>query len=108
MCTLFPDRRGSAQSRVLRQPAGFFFEVGANEPRHGSQTWQFEQASWAGVPPESQSELEERLRAARARNALPGVTFCSSGQCRSGSDRHKNSGGDADKTGKRAQDNLRP
>ena len=48
-----------------KSPAGFFVEVGANEPRHGSQTWQFEQAGWNGVLVEPQPELAERLRAAR-------------------------------------------
>ena len=47
------------------RPPGFFVEVGANEPRHGSQTWQFEQAGWNGVLVEPQPELAERLRAAR-------------------------------------------
>ena len=35
---------------------GFFVEVGANDPRQGSQSWHLEQAGWRGVliePPSS-------------------------------------------------------
>ena len=64
MRTVFPD---SVEDELkaeffCRSPAGFFVEVGANEPRHGSQTWQFEQAGWNGVLVEPQPELAERLR----------------------------------------------
>jgi FkbM family methyltransferase len=67
MRTVFPDRVEDELKAEFfaRSPAGFFVEVGANEPRHGSQTWQFEQAGWNGVLVEPQPELVERLRAAR-------------------------------------------
>jgi hypothetical protein len=56
MRTVFPD---SVEDELkdeffAKSPAGFFVEVGANEPRHGSQTWQFEQAGWNGVLVEPQ------------------------------------------------------
>ena len=28
---------------------GYFVEVGANDPREGSQTWHLEQAGWTGI-----------------------------------------------------------
>lgn len=46
-------------------PPGYFVEVGANEPQYGSQTWQFEQAGWAGVLIEPQPDLAARLRQRR-------------------------------------------
>lgn len=47
---------------------GFFVEVGANEPRGGSQTWFFEQKGWRGILVEPQSRLCERLRVERPRS----------------------------------------
>jgi FkbM family methyltransferase len=46
---------------------GFFAEVGANHPRHGSLTWLLEQAGWHGILVEPQAALcqvlcRERLR----------------------------------------------
>ncbi len=56
--------------------AGYFVEVGANEPQHSSQTWQFEQAGWTGVLVEPQPDLAERLR--RTRRAHIVAAACSS------------------------------
>jgi hypothetical protein len=57
-------------------PAGYFVEVGANAPRAGSQTWQFEQAGWTGVLVEPQPDLAEELR--RTRRARVVLAACSS------------------------------
>lgn len=67
MRTVFPDHDEDRLKAEFfaKSPPGFFVEVGANEPRHGSQTWQFEQAGWNGVLVEPQPELAKRLRAAR-------------------------------------------
>jgi FkbM family methyltransferase len=40
---------------------GFFVEVGANDPKNGSQTWLLEQQGWRGVLVEPQSALYEKL-----------------------------------------------
>jgi len=44
---------------------GFFVEVGANDPYHGSQTWHLEQSGWTGILVEPQPDLAEKLRASR-------------------------------------------
>lgn len=44
---------------------GFFVEVGANEPRVRSQTYDLEQAGWTGLLIEPQPDLAARLRAER-------------------------------------------
>lgn len=41
---------------------GYFVEVGANEPKHSSQTWHLEQRGWHGVLVEPIPELCEDLR----------------------------------------------
>jgi hypothetical protein len=51
MRTVFRDR---VEDRLkaeffAKSSAGFFVEVGANEPRHGSHTWRFEQTDWTGI-----------------------------------------------------------
>ena len=40
---------------------GFFVGVGANDPRHGSQSWSFEQAGWNGILIEPQPDLDDIL-----------------------------------------------
>ena len=55
---------------------GFFVEVGANDPRHGSQSWSFEQAGWNGILIEPQPDLAERLRAIRRARVV--TAACSS------------------------------
>jgi FkbM family methyltransferase len=78
MRTVFPDL---AEERLKAEffgalPHGFFVEVGANEPQHGSQSWQFEQAGWTGILVEPQPELAERLR--QTRRARVVAAACSS------------------------------
>lgn len=55
---------------------GFFVEVGANEPRTLSQTWQFEQRGWTGVLIEPQPDLAKSL--SRERSAKVFAVACSS------------------------------
>jgi FkbM family methyltransferase len=55
---------------------GYFVDIGANDPRDGSQTWPFEQLGWEGVLVEPQHHLAERLRQER-RAKVYGVA-CSS------------------------------
>jgi len=45
--------------------AGFFVDVGANDPKIDSQTWHLEQRGWTGVLIEPQPELAQRLRQER-------------------------------------------
>jgi FkbM family methyltransferase len=45
---------------------GFFVDVGANEPKNGSQTWDLEQCGWTGVLIEPQPDLAQKLREQRA------------------------------------------
>jgi FkbM family methyltransferase len=45
--------------------AGYFVEVGANDPHERSQTWHLEQAGWSGVLIEPQPDLADELRARR-------------------------------------------
>jgi FkbM family methyltransferase len=78
MRTVFPDR---AEDRLKAEffaplPTGFFVEVGANDPRRGSQSWQFEEAGWSGVLIEPQPDLAERLRATRRAQVI--AAACSS------------------------------
>lgn len=57
------------EARLVRDffsgSAGFFVDVGANDPEVGSQTWHLEQAGWAGILIEPQPDLAERLRQTR-------------------------------------------
>lgn len=57
---------------------GYFVDVGANDPRQGSQSWHLEQAGWQGVLIEPQPELAARLRAARSAKVF--AVACSSPQ----------------------------
>jgi FkbM family methyltransferase len=57
-------------------PAGFFVEVGANQPQEGSQSWQFEQSGWNGILVEPQPDLAARL--AQSRRARVVAAACSS------------------------------
>jgi FkbM family methyltransferase len=41
---------------------GYFVEVGANDPRNGSQSWHLEKRSWNGILIEPQPELADKLR----------------------------------------------
>jgi len=60
------------------KPAGFFVEVGANDPVQDSQTWHLEQAGWGGLLVEPQPDLAERLR--QTRKAKVFAVACSSPQ----------------------------
>lgn len=55
---------------------GYFVEVGANHPIHGSQTFDLEQRGWTGVLVEPQPALAEDLR--RHRSAKVFAAACSS------------------------------
>jgi len=78
MRTVFPWQHEDRLKAEFFGPMapGFFVEVGANEPHRGSQSWQFEQAGWAGVLVEPQPALAERLR--RQRRARVVAAACSS------------------------------
>lgn len=58
--------------------AGFFVDVGANEPTEGSQTWHLERLGWRGVVVEPQPRLAEKLR--QQRQAAVFACACSSPQ----------------------------
>jgi FkbM family methyltransferase len=56
--------------------AGYFVEVGANDPQIHSETWHLEQRGWTGVLIEPQSDLAEKLR--QSRTAKVYAIACSS------------------------------
>lgn len=49
---------------------GFFVDVGANDPKNGSQSWIFEQKGWRGVLVEPQPRLAQKLKEQRPRAAV--------------------------------------
>ncbi len=49
---------------------GYFVEVGANDPRQGSQTWLLERIGWSGVLVEPLPAKAELIRAQRPRSYL--------------------------------------
>ena len=53
-----------------RRRDGFFIDVGANDPRGGSQTWLLEQNGWRGILVEPLSGLYDRLISARPRSKV--------------------------------------
>src|SRR4051812_44775739 len=55
---------------------GFFVDVGANDPKQGSQSWHLEQRGWNGILIEPQPELAEGLR--QQRKAKVYAVACSS------------------------------
>ena len=57
---------------------GFFVDIGANDPKEGSQTWSFEQLGWDGILIEPQQDLAARLR--QERRAKVYAVACSSPQ----------------------------
>jgi FkbM family methyltransferase len=77
MQTVFPDH---AEERLKAEffgaQTGFFVEVGANDPRQGSQTFALEQAGWRGVLVEPQPDLAEALKTGRTAQVFP--VACSS------------------------------
>lgn len=44
---------------------GYFVDIGANHPKHGSQTWHLEEKGWRGILIEPVAELCENLRNSR-------------------------------------------
>jgi FkbM family methyltransferase len=78
MRTVFPYQAENQLKTEFFAPQrkGFFVEVGANEPQHGSQSWQFEQDGWTGVLVEPQPDLADHLR--RSRRAHVVAAACSS------------------------------
>jgi len=56
--------------------SGYFVEVGANHPTHGSQTWHLEQIGWTGVLVEPQPDLAAFL--VTSRKARVFANACSS------------------------------
>jgi FkbM family methyltransferase len=53
-----------------RRRDGFFIDVGANDPRDGSQRWLLEQNGWRGILVEPLSGLYDRLVSARPRSKV--------------------------------------
>jgi FkbM family methyltransferase len=60
--------------------SGFFVDVGAHDPRIGSQTWFLEEKGWSGILIEPQSRLCEKLRQARPRSRVFQVACGAPGQ----------------------------
>ena len=78
MRTVFPMEMEAdlLQTFFAGTDRGFFVEVGANEPRTLSQTWDFEQRGWTGVLIEPQPDLANSL--SRERSAQVFAVACSS------------------------------
>jgi FkbM family methyltransferase len=57
------------EKRLVREffggAKGFFVDVGANDPREGSQSWHLEEAGWNGILVEPQPQLAAKLREMR-------------------------------------------
>jgi FkbM family methyltransferase len=75
------DREASLVRDFFGDRPGFFVEVGANDPRQGSQSWHLEQSGWTGILVEPQPDIADRLRAQRSAKVF--AVACSS---------HKNAG----------------
>lgn len=73
-----PEREKQLVREYFGDRKGFFVEVGANDPRQGSQSWHLEQAGWRGVLVEPQPDLAAILRAARSAKVF--AVACSSPQ----------------------------
>ena len=73
-----PDREKLLVRDFFGDTTGFFVEVGANDPRQGSQSWHLEQSGWRGVLIEPQPQLAAKLR--EARRATVFAVACSSPQ----------------------------
>jgi FkbM family methyltransferase len=62
--------RGEHEASLLRdyfngRATGFFVDVGAADPRDGSQSWQLEQAGWSGILVEPRPDFAAKLRQVR-------------------------------------------
>jgi FkbM family methyltransferase len=77
MRTVFPE---AAEERLkaefLGPLPGFFVDIGANDPRNGSQSFALERAGWRGILIEPQPFLAEQLT--RERSARVFAAACSS------------------------------
>lgn len=71
-----PDREKVLVREFFGGKTGYFVDVGANDPFHGSQTWHLESLGWSGVLIEPQPDLAARLR--EARKAKVFAAACSS------------------------------
>src|SRR5262245_40562159 len=79
MQTVFPDEaEDELKAAFFGTRVGFFVEVGANDPREGSQTFALEQDGWRGVLIEPQPDLAAALKAERSAQVFP--VACSSPQ----------------------------
>jgi FkbM family methyltransferase len=77
MGAIFPAVKEIAlKEQFLGAAAGYFVEVGANDPVEGSQTWHLEQLGWTGILVEPQPMLAQELR--RRRRAKVFAVACSS------------------------------
>jgi FkbM family methyltransferase len=78
MRTIFPAEMENELKRgfFLASGPGYFVEVGANQPRDLSQTFELEQQGWTGILIEPQPELADALR--RLRSAKVFAEACSS------------------------------
>jgi FkbM family methyltransferase len=70
------ERESEIVREFLGAEPGFFVDVGANDPKDGSQTWHLEQRGWTGVLVEPQPALAQRLR--HERTAKVHAVACSS------------------------------
>jgi FkbM family methyltransferase len=73
-----PEREKLLVREFFADSKGFFVEVGANDPRQGSQSWHLEQAGWRGILIEPQPDLATKLREARSAKVF--AVACSSPQ----------------------------
>ena len=71
-----PDREKVLIREFFGKTTGYFVDVGANDPHHGSQTWHLESMGWSGVLIEPQPDLAARLR--ETRKAKVFAAACSS------------------------------
>jgi FkbM family methyltransferase len=60
-----PSEVGLVWQFFGQEPAGFFVDIGANEPQAGSQTWFLESKGWQGILVEPLPHLAARLQAER-------------------------------------------
>ena len=74
MAAIFPpDQEVRAGARFFRPArAGYFVEVGANDPKENSQSFHLEQAGWSGILVEPQPDLADELRNAAHVQGLRG------------------------------------
>jgi FkbM family methyltransferase len=77
MRTVFPEAAEERLKAEFFGPLpGFFVDIGANDPRNGSQSFALEQAGWRGILVEPQPDLAARLKQERAARVF--AAACSS------------------------------